>query len=131
MMGTDNLIISSAIAREERDRSPDASARPWSVDRWGRLLAGSGILLTTALGILHHPAWLIGTLLASSNLVVTSLTGRCPLHDILIRLGAKEREDIFLPGGSVRPDVTQSSDLHSWNETVLHNPVNETRRQPC
>lgn len=87
------------------DRDAVSAKRPWSVDRWGRFLAGAGILATTTLGIAHHPAWLLGTLLASLNLVVTSLTDRCPLHDLLIRLGAKEREDLFLPGGLFRPEV--------------------------
>jgi hypothetical protein len=93
----------------------NASSRkqPWSVDRWGRLLAGIGTLTLTALGIFHHPAWLIGTLLASANLVVTSLSNRCPLHNLLIRLGAKEREDLFLPGGSVR----SSESLHREENT--------------
>lgn len=76
--------------------------KPWSVDRWGRLLAGSAILACTTLGILNHPVWLSGVLVASINLVVTSLTDRCFLHDMLIHLGAKEREDLFLPGGDVR-----------------------------
>ena len=116
---------------EENDQDSVSAQRPWSVDRWGRLLAGSGILLMTALGILHHPTWLVGTLLASANLVVTSLTDRCPLHDVLIRLGAKEREDIFLSGGFVRPDAKQPLDPHTRNETALRSPDNETRRQPC
>lgn len=93
------------MKRDDRDSSYVRA--PWSVDRWGRLLAGFGILLLTALGLLHHTAWLAGTLLASSNLVITSLTNRCPLHDLLIRLGAQEREDLYLPGGSVRPQVVR------------------------
>jgi hypothetical protein len=88
---------------KEINQGPVSSTRPWSVDRWGRLLAGSGILLMTVLSIVHHPAWLMGTLLASANLIITALTDRCPVHDVLIRLGAREREDVFFPGGSVRP----------------------------
>lgn len=94
----------------ERALVTGLAKRPWSVDRWGRLLAGFGILLLTALGIFHHPAWLIGTLLASSNLVVAALSDRCPIHDLLIRLGAKEREDLFIPGGSVRACVVKRPD---------------------
>jgi DUF2892 family protein len=92
---------------KKNDRASGCVRAPWSVDRWGRLLAGCGILLTTALSIFHHPAWLAGTLLAAGNLVITSLTNRCPLHDLLIWLGAQEREDLYLPGGSVRPQVVR------------------------
>jgi hypothetical protein len=43
----------------------------------------------------------------SINLVFAALSDYCLLHDILIRLGAKEREDLFLPGGIVRPDAAR------------------------
>ncbi len=83
---------------------------PWSVDRWGRLLAGSGVLLTTGLGIFIHPLWLAVTVLAALNLVVTALSGSCPLNVLLIRMGAKEREDLFLPGGIPRrPGIKTSA----------------------
>ena len=85
----------------------EQTPRPWSVDRWGRFLSGGAILVLTVLGIAHHPAWFAGALLASSSLVVTALTDRCLIHDLLIRLGAKEREDLFLPGGKVRRDAVQ------------------------
>ncbi len=103
------------------DRNPEFVKRPWSVDRWGRLLAGSSILLMTALGVVHHPAWLIGTLLASVNFVITSLTNRCVLHDLLIWAGAKEREDLFLPGGSVRPECAKNpwTFAHQADETEI------------
>ena len=92
-----------------RFHSENAAPRrePWSVDRWGRLLAGASTLLFTALGLLHHPLWLLGTLAGAANLVVTALSGRCMLHDLLIRLGAREREDLFLPGGRIRSDVIE------------------------
>ncbi len=99
----------SNVMQNDNDRNAVSSHGLWSVDRWGRLLAGSAIVLTTALGILHHPAWLIGTLLASTNLIITSVINRCPLHDLLIRFGAKEREDLYLPGGAVRPTVRSHS----------------------
>jgi hypothetical protein len=102
---------------------------PWSVDRWGRLLSGLSILALTALGIFHHPAWLIGTLLSSGSLVLTALTGRCAIHDLLMRLGAKEREDIFLPGGLVRPEAAPKlKDSCFWNEPGAHQPSTASRR---
>lgn len=98
-----------------------AQRKPWSVDRWGRLLAGSFTLLFTTLGVLHDPLWLAGTLLGAANLVVTALTDRCLLRDVLLRLGAKEREDLFLPGGSVRLDVlTQMREPKVVPAEVVH-----------
>ncbi|MCK6472166.1 MAG: DUF2892 domain-containing protein [Planctomycetes bacterium] len=78
--------------------------RPWEVARWGRLLAGAGVILFTTLGLCLDPLWNLGTLFIAANLFVTALTDRCPVRDTLLRLGAKEREDLFLPGGKVRGD---------------------------
>ena len=75
---------------------------PWSVDRWGRLLTGTLILAFTLLGLFHHPAWLYVTAGVSASLIATSLTDRCLVRRMLLTLGAKEREDLFLPGGAVR-----------------------------
>ncbi len=83
--------------------------RPWSVDRWGRLLAGSGVLFFTTLGLAHHPLWLFLTVAVAGSLVVTSLTDRCALRDFLIWLGAREREDLFYPGGVRRPEPWAAS----------------------
>ncbi|MCK6472872.1 MAG: hypothetical protein L6R28_14105 [Planctomycetes bacterium] len=82
--------------------------RPWEVARWGRLLAGASTLAFTVLGMLVDPLWHIGTLLGALNLVVTAVTDRCVLRDALLRLGAKEREDLFLPGGGVRPEARRA-----------------------
>ena len=81
--------------------APPALRRPWAVDRWGRLLAGMSVGVFTALGMLHHPAWLWATLAISFNLIFSSLTDFCPLNKLLLRLGAHEREDLFLPGGEL------------------------------
>ncbi len=75
---------------------------PWSVDRYGRLLAGLGIMLFTLMGLLLHPLWLLATLFSAINLILTSITDRCPIKSLLLRMGAKEREDLFLPGGTIR-----------------------------
>ena len=111
----------SSATREENNRDSVSSNHLWSVDRWGRLLAGAGILLMTTLGISHHSAWLSGTLFMSINLVITALIDRCPLHDLLIRLGAKERENLYLPGGSVRPQAhTESFENHADSTNRHH-----------
>lgn len=75
---------------------------PWSVDRWGRLIAGASVLVCTALGLLHHQLWLVGSLMCAFNLVLTSFTDRCAVRALLRRLGAREREDLFVPGGAPR-----------------------------
>lgn len=75
---------------------------PWSTDRWGRFLAGVSVLCFSILGLIVHPYFLAGTLLAAFNLVLTSLTDACPLRALLRRLGVKEREDLYLPGGRPR-----------------------------
>lgn len=77
-------------------------ATPWSVDRWGRLLAGVGTLLCLALAQLVSPWFLLGIAATALNLVVTSFTDACALRNTLIRLGAREREELFAPGGAVR-----------------------------
>lgn len=99
--------------RQRTFRSPDSSEwtelsrhrvnPPWSVDRWGRLIAGAAVLACTALGLLHHQLWLAGSLACAFNLVLTSFTDRCAVRALLRRLGAHEREDLFLPGGAPRP----------------------------
>ena len=80
---------------------PNNSA-PWEVARWGRLLSGIVVCLFGALTLLHHPHWLAGTILIAANLILTSLTDRCAMRDTLIKMGAQEREDLFLPGGHER-----------------------------
>ena len=89
-------------ASQQLQPSPGSKREPWSVDRWGRLMAGSTVLLATGLGVFVHPAWLLVTGFSALNLIITSLTGSCPLNKILIRLGAREREDLFWPGGEPR-----------------------------
>lgn len=99
------------IVVKRRDASgihPTSRRRPWEVARWGRLLAGCGVMISTILALIHHPAWLTGALFIAVNLVLTSLTDKCPLHDLLVRWGTKEREDLFFPGGEIR--MTSSSD---------------------
>ncbi len=93
--------------------------RPWSVERWGRLIAGLSMFSFTALGACHHPWWLLGTLVAAANLIATSLVDRCVLHDLLIRLGARDREDLFEPGGGVRPEIRQSTQKNKGFQHAL------------
>ena len=75
---------------------------PWSVDRIGRLLAGCAVLGFSLLAFFLHPYWLLGALGCAVQLTATALLDRCPMRFLLLRLGAKEREDLFYPGGSPR-----------------------------
>ncbi len=100
-----NAKVSEAARASEYPSAP----RPWEVARWGRLLAGLGVAVTTLLAVLHHPHWLIGTMLVALNLMVTSLTDRCSFRNLLIKLGAREREDLFHPGGKPRRATFQKN----------------------
>lgn len=92
--------------RESNERGAVPAGRaPWEVARWGRLLAGTAALAFTALGLAHDPRWHLGTLALGLNLVAASLSDRCLLRDALLRLGAREREDLFLPGGAPRHEI--------------------------
>ncbi|MGE3808125.1 MAG: YgaP-like transmembrane domain [Gemmataceae bacterium] len=82
----------------------DPAARPWSVDRGGRLLAGLTLLVLAALA-LSTPRWLWGVLGLGLHLTISSIVDCCPVHDVLLKLGWREREDLFLPGGSPRQGV--------------------------
>lgn len=97
--------MDTATECSPEDRSLHNARRPWEVARWGRLLAGTGVLLSATMGLLIDPLWHLGTLAVAMNLVVTSLTDRCPLRDCLLRMGAREREDLFFPGGVPRPGL--------------------------
>lgn len=70
-------------------------------------MSGSLALLFALLALLHHPHWLWGVIAIASNLVLTSLTDKCQVHDLLVRLGAREREDLFLPGGRLRVAIEE------------------------
>lgn len=96
-MHAPNAVSSRLDAAEVR-----RTGVPWSVDRWGRLIAGVSVLAFTALALLHHPYWIAGTLFSAFNLVVTSLTDACPVRRVLLFFGAREREDLYLPGGAPR-----------------------------
>ncbi len=75
---------------------------PWSTDRYARFLVGLCICICL---LLHHSLYWVsvaGLAFISLNLIVTSFTGYCIFHRILLRLGAKDREDLFEPGGKAR-----------------------------
>ena len=65
-----------------------------TVDNWIRVIAGSFILISLALGApvspLYHSAhWLWFTAFVGANLLQSSLTGFCPLVTMLKKLGLR------------------------------------------
>ncbi len=104
-------------------KSPDQC---WTVDRMGRLLAGSSILMYIGLWMLLPSSlrWVPGALLilAGLQLVATALIGWCPLNKTLRWIGAKEREEVFLE--QIRNEI-------SSNELLNHSKGPSPKRNRC
>jgi len=60
-----------------------------SIDRAVMALAGTMILLSVLLAVLHSPYWLLFTAFVGLNLLQASFTGFCPAASIFKRLGLK------------------------------------------
>ncbi len=56
-----------------------------------RLIAGFFVLGSVILSQVHHPYWLFFTGFVGCMLMISSLTGFCPMEIILRALGVKER----------------------------------------
>ncbi|MBN2318384.1 MAG: DUF2892 domain-containing protein [Acidobacteria bacterium] len=59
------------------------------VERWIRLVAGSFILISLALGHWVSPYWYLFTAFVGLNLFQSALTRWCLMEDILVKLGVK------------------------------------------
>jgi len=57
------------------------------VDRWLRLIAGTFVLLTVALGLWVSPYWLLFTAFVGLNLLQSAFTNWCPMMTLLRKLG--------------------------------------------
>ena len=55
-----------------------------------RLIAGSFVLASLALGYLLHPAFYLFTAFVGLNLVQSAFTGTCPMMWLLRRFGLRE-----------------------------------------
>ena len=60
-----------------------------NLDRIVLAFAGSFILLSVVLSVIHSPYWLFFTAFVGANLLQSSLTGFCPLAVILKKIGVK------------------------------------------
>ena len=60
-----------------------------SIDRAVMALAGTMVLLSLLLAVLHSPYWLLLTAFVGLNLLQASFTGFCPAATIFKRIGLK------------------------------------------
>lgn len=60
-----------------------------TVDNGVRVLAGSFVLISLALGLLVNPWWFAFTAFVGVNLIQSAFTGFCPAALILKKLGCK------------------------------------------
>ena len=60
-----------------------------TVDRWLRMIAGTIIMLTVALGYYVNPWWFAFTAFVGLNLFQSAFTDWCPMMLMLKRLGAQ------------------------------------------
>jgi len=57
---------------------------------WLRLIAGTFVLMSVILGLLHSSYWFILTIFVALNLVQSAFTKWCPMITFLKKLGIKE-----------------------------------------
>ena len=60
------------------------------LDRYLRLIAGTFVLVSAALGYFVSPLWLLFTAFVGVNLVVGGAFGWCPMIAILRKVGVRE-----------------------------------------
>ena len=66
------------------------------VERWLRLIAGSFVLVSVALGWAVSPWFLLFTAFVGANLVQSALTNWCPMMAVLRAAGVKEACEVEL-----------------------------------
>lgn len=62
-----------------------------TIERYLRLIAGTFVLVTLALGYWHSPYWFLFTGFVALNLIQSAFTNWCPMMTFLRRIGAKEQ----------------------------------------
>ncbi len=63
----------------------------WTVDEGLRLVAGTVILISVALGVWVSPWWLALTAFVGANLLQSAFSRWCPMMWVLRRAGCPER----------------------------------------
>ena len=61
-----------------------------TIDRYLRLIAGSFVMLSLALGHWVHPGWYWFTAFVGANLFQSAFTNWCPMMSILRSLGVRD-----------------------------------------
>ena len=61
-----------------------------TMERYLRLIAGSFVLVSLALGYYFSPYWFLFTGFVAVNLIQSAFTNWCPMMAFLRRLGAKD-----------------------------------------
>jgi hypothetical protein len=61
-----------------------------NVERYLRLIAGSVVLTSVALGYWVNPYWYLFTAFAGANLLQSAFTNWCPMMTILRTLGVRD-----------------------------------------
>jgi len=59
------------------------------LERWIRMIAGSFVLISLALGVWVSPWWLLFTAFVGANLLQSAFTRWCLMEDILRHFGVK------------------------------------------
>ena len=65
-----------------------------TIERSLRLIGGTFVLASLALGYFSHPYWYLFTAFVALNLVQSAFTNWCPMVSLLKRLGVKSCESL-------------------------------------
>ncbi len=60
------------------------------VNAWLRAIAGTVVLASAGLSVLYGPQWLWLTAFVGLNLLQSSVTGWCPMMEVLKKAGVKD-----------------------------------------
>lgn len=60
------------------------------VNAWLRGIAGTVVLVSVGLSVVHDPRWLWFTAFVGVNLLQSSLSGWCPMMAVLRKAGVRE-----------------------------------------
>lgn len=71
----------------DRSRIYIVATDRWYIERTVWLIAGFLLLVFTALALLAHPLWVLGVVVTALVSINVSLTGFCPVGNILARFG--------------------------------------------
>ncbi len=63
-------------------------------ERAGRILAGISVAVAAALAYFHHPLWMLAAGGIALNLILSGITDRCVVKDLLIRMGLPGERDL-------------------------------------